>query len=152
MRPDDRQARALRLCKLSKAIDARDDDGLLFILLVSGEQQRRVEWEHRRIDWNYHLEMLREAGEFQSRCHMGELTPNKLVGMLRGLATQNESQSIRSSGGSDPITPEMACASGSQFLGGSLIKDIPDLFGMSDSPTHRVIGLPLSAVDTHTQT
>lgn len=149
MRSSDRKERALRAYKLARIIDEGDDQDLLFVLLFSGKQQRRVKWMHRRIDWNYHIEMLRETGKFQSRYHMKEPTFNYLVQNLRCKITCNEVQSIRSTRGNDPITPEMTVGAGLRFLGGSLVKDIADLYGMSDSSVHRIVGLFLFAVNMH---
>ena len=148
MTPEDRKARALKAYKLLKIIEESGDDDLFFFLLVTGKQQHRVKWKHQRIDWNYHLRMLRETGKFQSRYHMKEPTFHKLARMLRGLAARNEVQPTRSTGGRGPITPEMAAASGLRFLGGSLPKGIAGLLGMSDSSAHRIIGLFLSAAST----
>ena len=144
-----RKARALKLYKLSKIIDDDDEDELHFALLVSGQKQRRVKWKHQRIDWDIHLKMLRHTGGFQSRYHMTESTFNKLVDILREALEKNERQSIRSTGGNDPITSEMTVAAGLRFLGGSLVKDIADLFGMSYSSVHRIVNLFLLAVNTH---
>jgi len=55
-----RKARAFRLEKHLKIIEDNDNDELNFIILGSGPQQRRVKWKHDRIDWDKHLEMLRQ--------------------------------------------------------------------------------------------
>jgi len=144
-----RKARAFRLEKHLKIIEDNDNDELNFILLGNGPQQRRVKWKHERIDWDKHLEMLRHTRRFNITYHMTESCFNKLVDILRIDLAKNEVQSIRSTGGNDPITAAMTVGVGLRFLGGSLVKDISGLFGMSYSSVHRIIDLFLFAVESH---
>jgi len=109
-----------------------DDDDFMLMLFHNARHRRRVKWRYERINWDRHLEELRHTNKFQSRYHMSEEAFDRLVGILRQQVGMDELQSMRSTGGNDPITPEMTVAAGLRYLGGSLVKDIADIYGMHD--------------------
>ena len=131
---------------LLQLIEDEDEENFMFLLYASARNKRRVRWQHRRIDWDDHLEMTRHTEGFQRRYHMTEPSFDKLVSLLRADLQVDELQAIRA-GGADPITPEMTVAVGLRFLGGSITKDIEDFFAMSKTTTHSKIYSFLHAVD-----
>ena len=127
-------------------LDDDEEENLLFLLLSNARQVRRIKWRHERIDWNTHLEMLWHTEDFQSRYYMSEPSFDKLVDLLRSQIKMDEKQSIRSSRGNDPITPEMTVGAGLRYLGGEYIKSIADIYGMSKKSVERLVNNFLNAV------
>ena len=134
--------------RLLQLLEDDEEEDLLFFLLHAAAKKRRVKWKHKRINWENHLKKIRHIRGFQSRYHMTEPSFNKLVSILRADLQVNELQSVRSSG-TGLITPEMIVAAGLRFLGGSLTKDIADIFGMSNTTARNKIYSFLHALDNH---
>ena len=68
--------------------------------------------------------------------------------MLQPAVSMNELQSMKSTGGNDPIIPEVVVACGLHFLGGSVHKDLADIYGMSVDSARRVVNNFLDVVDS----
>ena len=137
---------------IAKAFYKYDDDeeAFLVLLFATARRKKRVKkWTYDRIDWGCHLQELRYTRKFQSRYHMSESSFNKLVCILTPKIGINELQSMRSTGGNDPITPEMTVGAGLRFLGGEYVKSIADIYGMSDKSAERIINNFLEAVDSN---
>ena len=82
--------------------------------------------------------------------HMSKKSFHKLLDLLRDQLAINELQSMRSTSGSDPISPEITVAAGLRFMGGSsLTRDIADIYGISVPSVHRLINSFLDAVVTN---
>mmetsp|Transcript_6245 Transcript_6245/g.12916 ORF Transcript_6245/g.12916 Transcript_6245/m.12916 type:complete len:426 (-) Transcript_6245:105-1382(-) len=109
-----------------------------------GERRRYTN----RLDWEDHVEGLRTQRKgFQQRYHMSEDSFNKLVDLLRPIIAKDEKQSMRSTQGVPPITPEMTVGAGLRYLGGDLIYSIGDSFNCSESAIQREVDRFLQAVD-----
>ena len=127
-----------------------DDDSETFVMLMmlTAKAERRVRWNHERINWKQHVEKLRHTNGFQKRYHMSERSFNQLVDILCPQVSLDELQSYQNTGGNDPITPEMVVGAGLRFLGGEHVKSIADIFGMSESSVVRIVKSFLVAVDS----
>lgn len=115
------------------------------------KQERKIKWTHQRVDWDYHWRMLVHTGEFQSRFRMSEDSFETLLEVLRDSLTVSIKHSMSSTGGNDPIYPEIILACGLRFLG--LGEDPPalaDIYGMSVSSVKRVLRMFLNAIDYNT--
>ena len=125
------------------------DDFMEFHLLFDSTDvvQRRERWKQSRINWNQHLEMLRHTKGFQSRYHMSEPSFNKLVNILRSDISVDVNQSMRSSSGNGPITPEMIVGAGLRFLGGELHKSIADVYRINVRSSNTIVDKFLDAVE-----
>ena len=73
---------------------------------------RSKKFKYTRTDWLTHRDELILTNKFYSTMHMGVGTFEKLVNLLRPDIKVNELQSRRSTGGADPIYPEMIVAIG----------------------------------------
>ena len=74
-----------------------------------------------------------------------------LVNQIRDAITVNFLKSHQSTGGNDPIYPEIVAAVGLRFLGpGDSIAVLADLYGMSISSCKRCINMFLNAIDYNT--
>jgi hypothetical protein len=62
---------------------------------------------YRCIDWEHHIEEKLVTGTFQATHHMTLQQFNTLVGILREQVEMNEMQSLRFTGGNEPISPEV---------------------------------------------
>ena len=78
---------------------------------------------------------------------MTEQSFDKLVKLLRRDISIDLMQSMRSSSGNQPITPDMVVAAGLRFLGGSPYKDVADVLGISRESAKHVVGKFLDAVN-----
>jgi hypothetical protein len=93
-------------------------------IFIMNKAHRSVKFQYTHINWDKHLEQLRHTNTFQSCMHMKEESFDKLVNLLRDDITVDEIQSRRSTGGNDPIYPEVIAATGLQFLGGEYPKTL----------------------------
>ena len=126
-----------------------EDSDRDFISFVSNASAiRGPKWVYDRMDWERDLARLRHTRQFQSTYHMSERSFDRLVDLLRPKLPVNIKQSMNSSSGGRPITPEMKVAIGLRFLGGEHIKSLADIFGISRSSVTRSVGLFLDAVVT----
>ena len=103
-----------------------EDEAEALRMFSAGLQSRRPRWRYDRIDWKNHVEQLRYTNKFQSRYHLTEESFDKLVGILRDEIKIDEKQSMCSTSGMNPITPEMVVGAGLRFLGGELHKSIAE--------------------------
>ena len=78
---------------------------------------RLIKHKYTRTNWQEHRDELILTNQFYSKMHMGVPAFEKLVDLLRSEITVNELQSRRSTGGMDPIYPEMIVATGLRFFG-----------------------------------
>ena len=84
----------------------------MLMMLTPAKAERRVRWNHERIDWKQHLGKLRHTNGFQKRYHMSERSFNQLVNIIQPQVSLDELQSYHNTGGNDPITPEMVVGAG----------------------------------------
>lgn len=100
---------------------------------------------HKRKDWNEHAAQTVRNNTFHRRYHMTYSTFNKLVDLLD--IQVDAKQSMRSTGGNSPITPQHIVGGGLRYLlGGSKRIDLADILGTSDSSIDRMVDLFLDAV------
>ena len=126
-----------------------EEDELFFALALATQalQTRRVKWRHERKGWAEWSTYLDHTRGWEPRYHMSKNSFNKLVEILRNQLAIDELQSLRSSGGSDPISPEITVAAGLRFLGGTPVTSVADVYHFSISSARRVIDNFLVAVD-----
>jgi len=124
-----------------------DDLNLILDLEENLPQTRKKKWPNTRIDWQQHLQRERHNGTFSDKYHMEEESFNKLVELLRPKITVDAKQSMRSTSGNSPITPEIIVATGLRFLGRELSKSLEDIMGIDKASVKRVIELFLDAVE-----
>jgi hypothetical protein len=138
----------LHAAKHGGVIDDDDDDlaAIAQWVELEGIQSRKPKYRYRRIDWSRHLQMLRATDGFQTRYHMQEESFDALVNLLREYITVDVSKSHASTGGNDPISPEIICAAGIRFLGGEFHKSIADIYGISIKSAERIVELFFDAV------
>ena len=112
------------------------------------KETRSIKFWHDRKEWRNHVDMLVTTNQFHQRFRMDPDDFDVLLAALEDAITVCFKQSRRSTGGNDPIYPEIVMACGLRFLG---INDTPetlaDLYGMSVSSARRVINMFLDAVD-----
>jgi len=130
--------------------DDDDDDAFDFhafeMLTNANATKRKRKYPHSRIDWTKHVEERMHKEDFQSVYHMKKESFEKLVDILRSDIRVDEKQSMRSTGGIEPITPELIVAAGLRFLGGATQKELALSLGVSLSSLKRVISMFLDAV------
>lgn len=147
--PRQRRQAWRRLLEDSDSSDDEEDRAragaflMMYIASVPTEQ-----WQYDRMDWPSHVSQLRrQRNGFQRRYHMSEASFNILVDLLRPTIAIDERQSMRSTGGVPPITPEMTCGMGLRYLGGDSILSMEDSFHISTSSIDRHVNRFLEAVD-----
>ena len=131
-------------------IDEDIDEILMVYGLIFGEncRQRKIKFQHTRVDWEYHVEMLEHTHEFEQRFWMSRQMFDDLVEELRVPLTVSYAQSMRSTSGNEPIYPEVIVAIGLRILGPSdTIGSCADNYGLSVASTKRVFDLFLNAID-----
>ena len=110
-------------------------------------QQRKSKYKYNRLDMKSHFDMCRHTSGFQKRYHMTEHSFQRLLKILEDDLQVNLKQSLNSTGGNAPITPEMKVAIGLRFMGGEKSKSLADIFGISLKSADRSIDNFLEAVD-----
>ena len=127
-----------------------DDMDQLFVVMNTlfniSLQTRQIKWQHKRLNWHEHVRMCRHTNRFETRYHMKEQLFVKLPAILRPKLTIDEAQSMQSTSGNSPITPEMTLAIGLRFLGGEYQKSLANIFVISILSTQRVVNNFLDAV------
>ena len=126
--------------------DWNDLEELYFLLTCDEGEKRKPKWTYRRIDWEHHIEEKLATGTFQATYHMTLQQFNTLVGILREQVEMNEMQSLRSTGGNEPISPEVCEGTVLRFLYGSRVVDLVDIYGISPGSVNRIINKCLCAV------
>ena len=76
----------------------------------SQARQRQPKWQHDRLNWDQHVTQLQHEGLFDQTCRLSLQSFNKLVGLLKEEIAVDFMQSIRSTGGNDPMYPELVVA------------------------------------------
>mmetsp|Transcript_2840 Transcript_2840/g.5176 ORF Transcript_2840/g.5176 Transcript_2840/m.5176 type:complete len:413 (-) Transcript_2840:41-1279(-) len=109
--------------------------------------ERAPKFFYKRLNWNEHIEMCRQTKGFSYYHHMTEEAFNQLVEILREDITCNYIKSRNSTGGNEPIYPELVCMVGVRFMGGELIKSLAGIGGMDPGSANRVLHKFLLAVD-----
>ncbi len=124
-----------------------EEEWLVLHRVMRPKQTRKKKWKYKRINWKKSLETMDYIGGFVARYRMTEDSFYKLVDILRPAISFDEKQSLRSTGGNSPITPEMIVAVGLRYLAGEKKISLSDIFGMSRHSVERVINRFLDAVD-----
>jgi hypothetical protein len=133
----------------SLSMEYDDDDSLLLMAILfekNKTQARLFKWGHNRLNWEESLKKERHQKSFESKYHMSETAFFTLLEILRDSITVDFTKSRNSTGGNDPIFPELILATGLRFLGGSTHKDLEDIFGMSIESVKRVIKMLFDAI------
>ena len=134
--------------------DDWDDLAAIRLICNSNRRRRSIKFFHNRKNWDEHVEMfLSTGGEggFDNRFRMPYNHFMYLVNKIRDAITVNFLKSHQSTGGNDPIYPEIVAAVGLRFLGpGDSIAVLADLYGMSISSCKRCINMFLNAIDYNT--
>ena len=107
---------------------------------------RSIKYKYTRTNWQEHRDELILTNTFYSKMHMGVSAFENLVTLLRSDITVNELQSRRSTGGVDPIYPEMIVATGLRFFGGEKLKSLSDIYHYSLDSGRRVVRKFVDAV------
>ena len=126
-----------------------DDEDFVALQRLTGDddrQRRREKWTYKRIDWEADLQKLRYTKGFEARYRMTEESFNTLVDILRADVTLDAKQSMRSTSGNGPITPEMVVGIGLRFLAGEKNISLADIFGTSYTTIDRLIERFIDAV------
>ena len=85
--------------------------------------QRSIKYQHGRMNWGNHLQMLRHVNDFDGTYRMNEDAFNTLLEGIRGEITVSFLQSNRSTSGNEPIDPEIILAMCLRILiGDSVLK------------------------------
>ena len=97
------------------------------LVFLSGVQQiRNKRWEHKHLDWNAHVALLRHEGSFENKYLMSLPTYGKLIQILDPFLQQKEYNSRRP----EPILVEHIVANGLCIVFGGRPKDQCMIFGM----------------------
>jgi hypothetical protein len=111
-----------------------DLDGDLELFLTIEELltgQRKSFWEHRRLDWERHVQKLLHEDRFHIRYRMPLEDFEALVELLGDSVVPNVAQSKRRC--QEPMYPKMIVAIGIRVLAGGNYDDIMNTFGISKS-------------------
>lgn len=110
------------------------------------DYKRKPKWRYTRIDWEHHIEQLQYTNNFQSAYHMSLDDLNKLIEILEDDVRVNEQQSRRSTGGNEPVSPQIIVATTVRFLLGDRIITLSELYGVSPPSLNRLINKCLKAI------
>jgi hypothetical protein len=102
-------------------IDDDLDKVLMIYSLLFGENHclKKIKFQHIRLDWEYHINMLEYTNEFEQRFWMSHSMFDDLVEELCVPLTVSVAQSLRSTSGNKPIYPVMIIEIGLWILGPS---------------------------------
>jgi hypothetical protein len=122
---------------------------MVFELIFGGNHcQRKIKFQHRRVDWDYHVGMLEYTNEFEQRLWMSRQMFDDLVEVLRVPLTVSYAHSMRSTSGNEPIYPEVIVVIGLQILGPTdSIESCANNYGLSVASAKRVFDLFLNAIN-----
>lgn len=134
-------------------MDLMDDEDWLdfedwYFLNGGTANGRDPKYKIKRIDWEEHVQMKLTTKQWQSTYHMPYEHFTELVDILRGDISPHELQSMRSTGGNDPISAEIIVAATIRFLIGERIMALCDIFGISSGSANRVVNKCLNAINT----
>ena len=133
-----------------QSMEDEDWDDLIAIdsILSGNRRLRKIKHRHARKDWAEHVEALLNTGCFDQRFRMPKPHFDHLLDELRAAVTVDFARSRASTGGNDPIYPEVVIAVDLRFLGvGDTVAGLADVYGMSDDSVRRCINMFLDAVD-----
>ena len=106
---------------------------------------------HQRTNWEGHARMLEETNNFEKRFRMKRSCFQYLLDAVQDAITVDCTRSSNSTGGNEPIYPEIILAMGLRFVGlGSTPPDLADAYGISDPSVRRCIDMFLDAIDYNT--
>ena len=134
-----------------------DDDDLEDLVAINSvfdqlRRQCKIKYRHHRKCWQEHRDMLIETDQFANRFRMPPEHWDYLLEGIRDAITVDYEKSRESTGGNDPIYPEIIMAMGLRFLGlGSTPADLADLYGMSMTSCRRCLNMFLNAIDYNTE-
>ena len=131
--------------------DWKQLEELYLLYKASGfDKTRRPKLQLQRKDWDVHYREEVITGIFQSSYHMTPERFNKLVTILGDDLQIDEAQSMRSTGGNDPIRPEIFLGATLRFINGGRVCDICRIYGISSGSGNRIIRRCIEAiVDNH---
>ena len=106
---------------------------------------------HQRTNWEGHARMLEETNNFEKRFRMKRSCFQYLLDAVQDAITVDCTRSSNSTGGNEPIYPEIILAMGLRFVGlGSTPPDLADAYGILDPSVRRCIDMFLDAIDYNT--
>ena len=135
---------------IMSAIDGDLDDLLTIFPLLFRENRRlkKIKFQHKRVDWEEHISMLKYTNEFEKRFRMSRSMFDDLVEELRVPLTVSFVKSMNSTSGNEPIYPEVIVAISLRILGPSdTFESCANNYGMSVPSAKRVFDLFLNAID-----
>ena len=121
-----------------------------FQFQLINRSQRSITYQHGRMNWANHLQMLRHVNDFDGTYRMSEHAFNVLFGGIRDEITVSFLQSNRSISGNEPICTEIILAMCLRFLIGNLVMVLAHLYGVSILSCRRIIKMALHAIDNAT--
>jgi len=128
-----------------------NDLSAIQLMFAGNKRLRKVKFMHERTDWDKHVEMLEYTNNFEHRFRMKREHFEYLLDAVRDAITVDFARSSNSTGGNEPIYPEMILAMGLRFCGlGSTVPDLADVYGISDASVRRCITMFLDAIDYNT--
>jgi len=128
-----------------------DDLDAVRLVFEQNRRKRKAKHRHDRKQWDAHEDMLLQTDAFDQRFRMPEEHFYPLLDAIRDAITVDFKRSRNSTGGNDPIYPEVVIVMGLRFTGlGSTIFDLADLYGMSESSVQRCVNMFLDAIDFNT--
>lgn len=107
------------------------DEFLFLLMLLELKRKRKPYWEHTRLDWGRHVEMLLHQNRFHIRYRMPLEDFSKLVEYLRPAIEPNWMQSYRRC--RSPIVSEIIVAAGIRYLANGSYDDIMNCYGFGKS-------------------
>ena len=111
-----------------------DDLNDLRLILNHRKRLRKVRWQHIRKDLTYLQSMLSHTNEFSKLYRMEEEHYEYLLDHLRDDLAIDELQSMRSTSGGEPITPERIVLASLEHIGeGSTPRSLAHSYGVSPS-------------------
>lgn len=111
------------------------------------DNRRAVKFWHERKIWHEHVDMLLYTNQFEQRFRMEKWQFDVLLSALEECITVSYKHSMSSTGGNDPIYPEIVLACGLRFCNGTDPEELADIYGMSVSSAKRVTNIFLNAID-----
>ena len=97
--------------------DDLDDLEAIRLIFSQNKKKRGLKFRYRRCNWESHIQMLTATNGFENRFRMPKDNFNYLLEAIRECITVDFLRSMNSTGGNDPIYPEMVMAMGLRFLG-----------------------------------
>ena len=143
----------LNAYEIMEVMDDEDwsDLSAIRLMFARNKRLRKLKFMHERTDWDGHVAMLIYTNKFENRFRMTPEHFEYLLNAIRDAITVDFARSSNSTGGNEPIYPEMILAMGLRFCGlGSTVPDLADVYGISDPSVRRCITMFLDAIDYNT--